>query len=39
MPPTHSLDVAYERDFLEMIPPGAIDAALIEKYSALVPVA
>ena len=37
--PTHSLDVAYERDFLEMIPPGAIESALIERYSALVPVA
>lgn len=39
MPPAHSLDVAYERDFLEMIPPGAIDSTLIKRYSALVPVA
>ncbi len=39
VPPTHSLDVAYERDFLDMIPPGSIDAALIERYSALAAVA
>ncbi len=34
-PPAHSLDVAYEGDFLENVPAGAIDAALISRYSEL----
>jgi len=34
-PPAHSLDVAYEVDFLENVPAGAIDAALISRYSEL----
>lgn len=34
-PPAHSLDVAYEGDFLAKIPAGAVDAALIAKYTGL----
>lgn len=34
-PPAHSLDVAYEGDFLENVPVGAIDPTLITKYSEL----
>ncbi len=35
--PAHSVDVAYEADFVERIPSGAIDAALVKRYTELLP--
>jgi hypothetical protein len=33
VPPAESIDVAFEGDFIADIPPGAIDASLIDRYS------
>jgi len=34
-PRAHSVDVAYEHDFMERIPRGAIDPDLVDRYRAL----